>query len=83
MNDRKSFGARIKSGREQQKFTLEKAAELSDVALVTWKQYESGQRLPSISKFIKICLVLQVSAEFLLGSELDKLQENKNKVEQL
>ena len=83
MNDRKGFGSRIKAAREHQKFTLDNAAELCDVSLSTWKQYERGERLPSLSKFIKLCLVLQVRPEYLLGPELDEQKENLDTIEQL
>ena len=83
MNNRKAFGLRIKTARETQKLTLESAAELCDVSLSTWKQYERGERLPSLPKFIKACIVLHVMPEYLIGSELDKLQDDMNEIEEL
>ncbi len=83
MKDRKGFGSRIRAAREIAKITIENAAELCDVAVITWKQYESGQRLPSIPKLIKICLTLRVKPEYLLGPELDGLQDNGNEMEML
>jgi len=89
MHDKKSFGLRIKAAREYRKFTLDSAAELCDVSLSTWKQYERGERLPSLPKFINLCRVLQVKPEYLLGPELDEqkvfdeIECLKTKIDQL
>lgn len=83
MKDKKGFGSRIKNGRENQALTIEFAAELCEVSSSSWQQYERGERLPSISNFIKICIILEVTPAYLLGPELDGLQGNLNEVEQL
>jgi len=83
MDDKKGFGSRIKTARENQKLTLDQASELGEVSLSTWKQYERGERLPSLSKFIKLCIILRVRPEYLLGPELNEQMENVNEIEQL
>ena len=83
MKDRQAFGLRIRAGRENQKLTLDSAAELCDVSLSTWKQYERGERLPSLPKFIKICILLRVKPEYLLGSELDEMKDDLTQIEEL
>lgn len=83
MKDRKSFGNRIKEIREYRKLTIEEAAELCDCSDSTWKQYERGERLPSVPKLKSICLILKVKPEYLFGSELDALQKDLSKIEQL
>ena len=83
MEDRQGFGNRIKEMREYRKLTSETAAELCDCSESTWKQYERGERLPSVPKLKSICLVLKVKPEYIYGSELDGLQEEITEMEQL
>lgn len=83
MKDRQSFGNRIKEMRELRNLTIEKAAELCDCSVSTWKQYERGERLPSVPKLKNICLVLKVKPEYIYGTELDGLQEDISEIEQL
>ena len=47
------------------------------------KQYERGERLPSVPRLKMICLVLKVKPEYIYGSELDELQKNLSEIEQL
>lgn len=83
MEDRQGFGNRIKEMREYRKLTIDEAAELCDCSESTWKQYERGERLPSVPKLKNICLVLKVKPEYIYGSELDGLQEDIAEIEQL
>ena len=83
MEDRQGFGNRIKEMREHRNLTIDEAAELCDCSESTWKQYESGERLPSVPKLKNICLVLKVKPEYIYGSELDGLQEDIAEIEQL
>ena len=83
MKDRQGFGNRIKEMREHRNLTIEQAAELCDCSESTLKQYERGERLPSVPKLKNICLVLKVKPEYIYGSELDGLQEGITEVEQL
>lgn len=83
MEDRQGFGNRIKEMREHRNLTIDEAAELCDCSESTWKQYERGERLPSVPKLKNICLVLKVKPEYIYGSELDGLQEDIAEIEQL
>lgn len=83
MDDKQGFGARIKKMREFRNLTIEDVAELCDCSVSTWKQYERGERLPSVPKLKSICLALHVKPEYLFGPELDALQEDLSEVEQL
>jgi len=83
MKDRLGFGNRIREMRELRNLTIEKAAELCDCSDSTWKQYERGERLPSVPKLKRICLVLKVKPEYIFGTELDELQESVSEIEQL
>ena len=83
MEDRKAFGIRIKAVRESRNITVEKAAEFCDASESIWKQYEKGDRLPSLSKFIKMCVVLRVKPEYLFGPELDEMKDDIDEIERL
>lgn len=83
MNDRKAFGARIREMREKRSLTVDEVSELCDASVSIWKQYERGDRLPSIDKLVSMCLVLKVKPEFILGSELDGLQDGTSDIEKL
>ena len=83
MKDREGFGNRIRGMREHQNLTIEKAAELCDCSVSTWKQYERGERLPSVPKLKNICLALKVKPEYIYGPELDELQEGLSDIEQV
>ena len=83
MKDRQGFGNRIKQMREHQNLTIEKAAELCDCSESTWKQYERGERLPSVPKLKNICLALKVKPEYIYGPELDGLQKELSDIEQV
>lgn len=83
MKDKQGFGHRIKQMREHRKLTIEEAAELCDCSESTWKQYERGERLPSVPKLLSICLTLKVKPEYIYGPELNGLQEDTAEIEQL
>lgn len=83
MKDRQAFGNRIKEMRENRNLTIEKAAELCDCSESAWKQYERGERLPTVPRLKSICLVLKVKPEYIYGPELDELQKDLPEIEQL
>ena len=90
MDNRKAFGERIKTLRESCGLTIEYAAEKCDVSASTWRQYERGERLPSLPKLKRICLVLRRKPEYFFGFELNELLNDmsevdkvKSKIEQL
>lgn len=74
---------RIKALRSLRGLTIEQAAEACDASVSVWRQYEKGERLPSLQKLITICLVLRRKPEYFFGPELDALQDGLNETEQL
>ena len=83
MDDRKGFGARIKAIREFRNLSIERAAEMCEASESIFKQYERGERLPSLSKLKSLCLGLKVKPEYFFGPELDELMEDMTEAEQL
>jgi len=68
--NKKYFGKRIKLARKDRGFTGEKLSELCHVNPVYIRQIEAGQKVPSMSVFIKICQELKVSPNYLLADTL-------------
>lgn len=83
MEDKIGFGNRIKTLRELRGFTIEQAAECCGASVSIWRQYEKGERLPSIDKLIKICLGLRQKPEYFFGPELDALMEDSSATERV
>lgn len=54
--------ARIKSG-----LTSQQIADLIDVNIATYRNYESGAREPRFDTLVKLCKVLKVTSDELLG----------------
>lgn len=74
----KEFGKRLKFIRRESKTTSDQLGNACGVNPVFIRQIESGTRLPSIPKLVKICDNLQVSPAYLLGSEITiKMMESE------
>lgn len=71
-----TLGKRLNKIRKLKGITSEKLSELCDVNAVHIRLIESGNRMPSLSLLIKICNVLEVSADYLLGLENPISHEN-------
>ena len=64
------LGSRIREQRKERKMTLEKFAEAAGIGLVYLGEIERGDKMPSLSTFIKIVNNLGLSADFMLRDEL-------------
>ena len=62
-------GEKIKMARVNAGYTQKKLAELSGVAEITIRQYETGKREPRISQLQKIALALDKPVEYLISTE--------------
>ena len=83
LDDRAGFGQRIKKLRELRGYTMEQAAEYCEASVSVWRQYEKGERLPSLPMLKSICLVLRQRPEYFFGPELDGLMDDANDSEKL
>lgn len=59
------FGERLRVARARARLTLRDVGREIEVSAQMVKKYEDGNSMPSSSKFIKLCEILDVSAEWL------------------
>ena len=65
--DSELFCARLKEIRKQRKLTQQELAEKSGIPSTSIYHIEAGSRKPSLENFYKLVVVLNVSADYLLG----------------
>ncbi|RZH38816.1 helix-turn-helix domain-containing protein [Acinetobacter pittii] len=65
--DSELFCARLKEIRKQRKLTQQELAEKSGIPSTSISHIEAGSRKPSLENFYKLIVVLNVSADYLLG----------------
>lgn len=61
------FGKRLRFARMNSGFTQPELAKNIGVALRTYQCYEQGTRRPPFEVLVELCLVLNVSSDYLLG----------------
>lgn len=69
--DKIFLGKRIKEARINKGYTQEQLAEKVEIAIVYLSEIERGIKLPSLSLFVKLAKVLEVSTDSLLRDDLD------------
>lgn len=57
------FAERLRTLREQKKFSQERLAELINVSIMTVRRWEWGQRLPRLDEMKKLTDILNVKAD--------------------
>ena len=60
------FGKRLNSTRKFRGFTAQQMADFLQIALRSYRMYESGDRYPSLEMLVKIADILDVPTDFLL-----------------
>ena len=63
------FRKRLREMRMKRGLTQQKMADLLNVALRTYQNYEGGTRSPSFDVLLKISDILCVSTDYLLGKD--------------
>lgn len=76
-------GEKIKAERIKAGYTQKKLADLSGVAEITIRQYESGKREPRNEQLIKIAQTLNVNFYDLIGYAPDDLKQHVKKSNQI
>lgn len=61
-----SFPIKLKELRLSRNLTEEQLAELIDVSLKTYKNYEAGRTMPRIATIVKLVRVLETTSDELL-----------------
>lgn len=72
--NKKYFGKRVQLARKEMQLTGDQLSELCGINSVYLRKIESGNKIPSMSVFMKICQTLNVSPNYLLA---ETLEENK------
>lgn len=67
--DYAALGKRVRICRINMKLSQERLAEYADVSISFIGHIERGTRIPSVETVYKLCKVLGVSADFLMGIE--------------
>ena len=60
------FGKRLNAVRKEKGFTAQQMANKINVAIRTYRNYESGTTSPSLDTLVKIADILDVSTDYLL-----------------
>ena len=61
------FSERLKNARMSKRLTQKYVAEYLGMAPNAYQLYEYGKREPDFDKLIKLCQLLEVSSDWLLG----------------
>ena len=74
--DKVECGKRLPKYRENRRFTQDKLAEQTGISRETISRYETGQSNMSIIRLTKLCKVLKVSIDVILGNAPDSLSDD-------
>ncbi len=65
--DSNNFKIRLKEVRKTRKLTQQELAAKTGIPVTSIAHFESGSRKPSLENFYKLIVVLNVSADYILG----------------
>lgn len=65
--DPNEFKIRLKEVRKIRKLTQQELAEKTGIPVTSIAHFESGSRKPSLENFYKLIVVLNISADYILG----------------
>lgn len=68
-NKHKLFGARLKDIRQEKQFELHTIANMSDLSISEYRNFESGFSFPNPVKLVRLSEVLEVSINDLINNE--------------
>lgn len=72
------LGYRLRELRKENRLSQEKLGNILGVSKVSVSGYESGSRIPSLEVLNKILDFFGISADYLLGREMDMICEDSN-----
>lgn len=65
------LGVKLKEARKKEKMTQKELAELLGVYQKDISRWENSEYIPSLEVFAKLCQTLKVSADKMLGIEIE------------
>jgi len=71
------IGERVKQARINKNYTQEDLGNIIGVSKVSVCGYETGNRTPTMSMFLKLSEALDVSVDYLLGNDIKAVCENE------
>ena len=60
------FGKRLNATRKEKGFTAQQMADMLNVTIRTYRNYESGTTSPSFGTLVQIADILEVTTDYLL-----------------
>ena len=69
MDTRKTFCEKLKEAVKTSTFSYAELAKELNITKATMSMYKHGKAVPSLETFDKLCDLLDVSADFLLGKK--------------
>lgn len=72
------LGYRIKRLRKENLLSQEELGKLLGVSKVSVSGYEKGSRVPSMNTLIKLLDAFNISADYILGREINAVCEDEN-----
>jgi transcriptional regulator with XRE-family HTH domain len=61
------FGTRLREMRQESKLFQREMSAFLEITRIQYQYYESGKSFPTCQGLIKLCKLLNVSADYLLG----------------
>ena len=71
-----SFADRLSSARQRKSITGRSIAKALSVTPAAYSGWENGKREPSLEMVVKLCRLLDVSADYLLGLQTEPMPLN-------
>ncbi len=62
-----NFKIRLKEARKIRKLTQQELAEKTGIPVTSIAHFEAGSRKPSLENFYKLIVILNISADYILG----------------
>ena len=67
MNINKEVGRRLKESRKAKNLTQKEVSKNLGIVLQQYQTYESGRYQLNYKKIVKVCILLDITADYLLG----------------
>ncbi|MCL2390775.1 MAG: helix-turn-helix domain-containing protein, partial [Endomicrobia bacterium] len=75
-----NIGSQIKKLRRERNITQEQLAEYLNISVPAISQWECGKTAPDISQLPMLANIFKVSADIILGIDVDKTEEKINEI---